>query len=55
MNTAFAEDALRAARQTLRLMRTNPGFVLTVVVSLALGIGANTTIFSVVHGVLIQP
>ena len=56
MNTvAFAEDVLRAARHTARLIRTRPGFVLTVVLSLALGIGANATIFSVVHGVLIQP
>jgi putative ABC transport system permease protein len=55
MNTVtFAEDALRTARHTVRLIRTHPGFVLTVVLSLALGIGANTTIFSVVHGVLIQ-
>jgi predicted permease len=56
MNTVtFAENALRTARHTMRLIRTHPGFVLTVVLSLALGIGANTTIFSVVHGVLIQP
>jgi predicted permease len=56
MNTVtFAENALRTARQTVRLLRTHPGFVLTVVLSLALGIGANTAIFSVVHGVLIQP
>jgi predicted permease len=56
MNTVtVAEDALRTARQTVRLVRTHPGFVLTVVLSLALGIGANATIFSVVHGVLIQP
>jgi predicted permease len=56
MNTVtFAEDVLRTARQTARLIRTHPGFVLTVVLSLALGIGANTTMFSVVHGVLIQP
>ena len=56
MNTVtFAEHALRTARHTVRLIRTHPGFVLTVVLSLALGIGANTTIFSVVHGVLIQP
>lgn len=52
---AFAEEALRAGRQVGRLIRTHPGFVLTVVLSLALGIGATTTIFSVVHGVLIQP
>jgi ABC-type lipoprotein release transport system permease subunit len=56
MNTVtFAENVLRTARHTVRLLRTHPGFVLTVVLSLALGIGANTTIFSVVHGVLIQP
>jgi predicted permease len=56
MNTVtFAEDALRTARHTVRLIRTHPGFVLTVVLSLALGIGANTTIFNVVYGVLIQP
>jgi predicted permease len=54
-SVTVADDALRAARHTLRLIRTHPGFVLTVVLSLALGIGANTTIFSVVHGVLIQP
>jgi len=56
MNTVtFAEDILRTTRHTARLIRTHPGFVLTVVLSLALGIGANTAIFSVVHGVLIQP
>jgi predicted permease len=56
LNTVtFAENALRTAGHTVRLIRTHPGFVLTVVLSLALGIGANTTIFSVVHGVLIQP
>src|SRR5688572_21104800 len=56
MNTVtFVEDALRTARHSVRLIRTHPGFVLTVVLSLALGIGANTAIFSVVHGVLIQP
>jgi ABC-type antimicrobial peptide transport system permease subunit len=56
MNTiTFGEDALRSARHTVRLIGTHPGFVLTVVLSLGLGIGANTAIFSVVNGVLIQP
>ena len=56
MNTVtLAENALRTARQNVRLIRTHPGFVLTIVLSLGLGIGANTAIFSVVHGVLLQP
>jgi putative ABC transport system permease protein len=56
MNTVtFTENVLRTVRHTVRLIRTHPGFVLTVVLSLALGIGATTTIFSVVHGILIQP
>ena len=38
-----------------RALRKNAGFSTLVVVTLALGIGANTTIFSVVHGVLMQP
>src|SRR5438046_9392753 len=46
---------LQDLRYFLRQVVKNPGFTLTAVVSLALGIGATTAVFSVIYAALINP
>jgi predicted permease len=51
----WLENILRDLRYGMRILRLNPGFTAVAILTMALGIGANTAIFSVVYAALLRP
>src|SRR5262245_23917777 len=52
--TAFVEDTVRDVRYALRVMRRHPVFTAAAVLSIAIGVGTSTAVFSVADGLLLR-
>jgi predicted permease len=55
LGVRLLDDLWRDIRYALRTVRRTPGFAATAIVSIALGVGANTIVFSVVNAVVLKP
>ena len=51
----WLDDLVHDTRFAWRTLRRSPGFALTAIITLALGIGVNTGVFSLVNGLLVRP
>jgi len=51
----WLEELTRDVRHASRALRRTPGFAAVVIITLAIGIGANTAVFSILNGILLKP
>lgn len=55
MRLSYAEDVLQDLRYAVRGLRKSPAFTLVAVVTVAIGIGATTAVFTLINGILLRP